>query len=261
MDNELVLMDRLGVIKSANEKWGLENNAYLSFSGGKDSRFVIIKPTKPIKAVLEKHGYPFKSKEFSHIYQVFQHSGKQGKSVQKYLREYSGANYGTIVCPACLKPLFDAETIPFKVSDECCLRLKKQPIKKYEKENDRHIAITGMRKAEGGQRMALKGCILTDKDGQLKKFHPLAVVDDEWEDWFVESEGIVLCKLYYPPFNFKRTGCKGCPFSLDLQEQLSIMEIYLPNERKQCEIVWEKVYSLYRKLGYRLSKSEQGKLF
>lgn len=37
MDNELLLFDRLEVIKTTNKKYDLEHNAYLSFSGGKDS--------------------------------------------------------------------------------------------------------------------------------------------------------------------------------------------------------------------------------
>lgn len=37
MDNELLLFDRLEVIKATNDKYDLEHNAYLSFSGGKDS--------------------------------------------------------------------------------------------------------------------------------------------------------------------------------------------------------------------------------
>lgn len=118
-----------------------------------------------------------------------------------------------------------------------------------------------MRKDEGGTRANIKGCILTDKKGNLKKFHPLLVVDEEWEEWFIEKHNIKLCKLYYEPFNFKRTGCKGCPYSLDLQEQLTIMELYLPNERKQCEAIWDKVYQEYRRLNYRLKKDEQLKLF
>ena len=108
MDNELLLFDRIEVIKTTNRKYDLENNAYLSFSGGKDStivhflldkalpnnriprvfidtgieytmirefvmglaknddRFVILKPTQNIKQMLEKYGYPFKSKQHSH---------------------------------------------------------------------------------------------------------------------------------------------------------------------------------------------------
>ena len=37
MDYELTLFDRLEIIKTTNQKFDLEQNAYLSFSGGKDS--------------------------------------------------------------------------------------------------------------------------------------------------------------------------------------------------------------------------------
>ena len=37
MDYELTLFDRIEVIKTTNKKFDLEHNAYLSFSGGKDS--------------------------------------------------------------------------------------------------------------------------------------------------------------------------------------------------------------------------------
>lgn len=36
MDNELILYDRLEVIKTTNKKYDLLNNSYISFSGGKD---------------------------------------------------------------------------------------------------------------------------------------------------------------------------------------------------------------------------------
>ena len=121
--------------------------------------------------------------------------------------------------------------------------------------------ITGMRKEEGGTRQLISGCVLTDKNGNLIKFHPLLVVDDEWENWVIQNEKIEICDLYKPPYNFKRTGCAGCPFSLDLQEQLETMSLYLPNERKKCEIIWEKVYKEYRRLNYRLKRVEKVKLF
>lgn len=112
-DNELLLFDRVNVIKDTIQKYGIDN-FYLSFSGGKDStilhhlldmaipnndiprvyidtgieyqdikdfvfglaqndkRFVIIKPTQPIKPMLEKYGYPFKSKQHAHNVAIFQ---------------------------------------------------------------------------------------------------------------------------------------------------------------------------------------------
>ena len=230
MDNELLLFDRINVIKDTIQKYG-EDNFYISFSGGKDStiihylvdqalpnnkiprvfintgieyqmivdfvkelaskddRFVIIKPSQPIKPMLEKHGYPFKSKEFAHHYGIFQRSGKT-LSVLKFLQENEGGtNNKLVVCPTKLRPLFEEENkLPFKVSADCCRKLKKEPAKKWEKENNRTIAITGMRNSEGGQRMSIKGCILTDKNGNVKRFHPLIKVDDQWEQWLIERE-------------------------------------------------------------------------
>lgn len=148
----------------------------------------------------------------------------------------------------------------FKISDQCCYRMKKLPVKEWQKTSGKTITITGMRSAEGGMRTQI-GCILTDKNGKLKKFHPLVKVDDNWEKWFIETKNIQLCELYYPPYNFERTGCKGCPFALGIEEQLEVMDRLLPNEKQQCEIIWKPVYAEYRRIGYRLKKVEQIKLF
>lgn len=295
MDYELTLFDRIEVIKTAYEKYDLEHNAYISFSGGKDStllhylfdealpnnriprvyidtgieyqmirdfvysmaknddRFVIIKPTLPIKATLEKYGYPFKSKEHSFKLHEWQLGNRETNFIKKYLGN------GDYSCPKKLKYQF-SDDFKINISHMCCVKLKKQPIKKWMKENNKPISITGMRREEGGQRATLK-CILTDKKGNVEKFHPLAVVNDDWEDWYIKERNIRLCELYYPPFNFKRTGCKGCPFNLNLQKDLDTMEELLPNERKACEVIWKPVYEEYRRIDYRLTKSEQIKLF
>ena len=90
-------------------------------------------------------------------------------------------------------------------------------------------------------------------------FHLLLVVSEDFENWFILKHNIKLSKLYYPPFNFERTGCKGCPFALGLQEQLDVMEQLLPNEKKQCETLWKPVYEEYRRIGYRLRKKGTSK--
>ena len=291
MDNELILFDRLEVIKSTNQKYDLENNAYISFSGGKDStilhylidmalpnnriprvfintgieynyivdfvkelaskddRFIILKPSQPIKPMLEKYGYPFKSKLHSHWLSIYNNSGLTN-AVKKYLGEIEGNI--KFICPNILKYQFTKD-FNIKCSEKCCTKLKKDPTKKWQKENNRSIVLTGMRKEEGGAREKLT-CIITDKQNKLVKFHPLVVVNDDFENWFINKYNIELCKLYREPFNFKRTGCKGCPYSLDLQEQLDTMAMYLPNEKKQCEMIWKPVYQEYRRLGYRLRK-------
>lgn len=297
MDEELLLFDRIEIIKTTNQKYDLEHNAYLSFSGGKDStilhhlldmalpgnriprvyintgieyqsianfvkrlaekddRIIIIQPSKPIKQTLETYGYPFKSKGHSLRVNQF-NKGMNSNYIKKYISGYDHkGKKSTFVCPKILLYQFN-ERGKYNYSNRCCFELKKKPAHKWQKENNKKIVITGMRAEEGGNRKRL-GCI-TDNG---TKFHPLIKVDDAWENWFVERERLELSELYYPPFNFKRTGCKGCPYSLDLEEQLEIMEKYLPNERKQCEIIWKPIYEEYRRLGYRLKKVEQIKLF
>ena len=297
MDNELLLVDRIGVIRDTINKYG-EDNFYLSFSGGKDStilhylldmalpnnkiprvfintgieynlivdfvkelaskdeRFILLKPAQPIKPLLEKYGYPFKSKQHSHNLMVYQHSGI-GKSVQRYLGIIESNT--KFRCPKCLEYQF-TPNFKIKCSDKCCQKLKKEPIHKWEKVSNRHIAITGMRNSEGGKRASIKGCILTDKDGNIKRFHPLIKVNDTWENWFVKEKQIKLCSLYLPPYNFIRTGCKLCPFSLDLQHQIEIMGKYFPNELKQGELIWKPVFDEYRRISFRLKNYIQTKL-
>ena len=36
-ENEILLLDRIDKIRAINQQYDLEHNAYLSFSGGKDS--------------------------------------------------------------------------------------------------------------------------------------------------------------------------------------------------------------------------------
>lgn len=296
MDNELELFDRLNVIRDVVNKYG-EDKFYLSFSGGKDStmlhylldealsnntiprvfcdtgieydaikafvhnlaktdeRVVIIKPTKNIKSTLDEVGYPFKSKGYSHVLSIYQSSGF-GKTVVRYL----DGERGKYKCPKILRYQFD-EDFTIKISEKCCIELKKKPFKKWEKENNKTTCITGMMQNEGGERESVTNCIIKDKDGEIKKFHPLLKVTTDFENWYIKLRNIKLCELYYEPYKFERTGCKGCPYSLHLQEQLETMSRLIPNERKQCEYIWKPIYEEYRRLGYRLNKNEQVKLF
>lgn len=289
---EFILEDRITKIKSINEQYDLLNKAYISFSGGKDStvlhylldlaipnnkiprvfsntgieyaeivkyvktmaesddRFTIIRPKKNIKEILEKYGYPFKSKEHSDRVSVYQNSGKT-RYVVNYLGEGEKYKAKQFQCPDELRYQF-TEGFKLKVSKNCCRELKKKPLHEYQKETGKTIAMTGMRQEEGGQRANISNCVIMDKDKKVYKFHPLLVVTEDFIDWFVKENNIRLCSLYYPPYNFKRTGCKGCPFNPLLKEQLETMSVLLPAEKKQCEMIWKPVYDEYRRIGYRL---------
>lgn len=210
---------------------------------------MIIQPEQNIRTILEENGYPFKSKEHSHYLAVYQRSGMT-KTNYKYLGY--GDKQTKFLCPKCLKYQF-TEDFTLKVSDKCCYKLKKDVAHKWADANGKTITLTGMRADEGGLRANHK-CAVFDR-GTLTKFHPLMPTSNDFIEWYIRERNIQLCDLYYPPYNFQRTGCKGCPYSIDLQRQLDIMAAYLPEERKQCEKIWGKVYKEYRRIHYRLEST------
>lgn len=295
-ENEFILQDRLAKIKSTIAKYG-EENFYLSFSGGKDStvlsalldmacpgnkiprvyantgieyrlildfverererehpwELVILKPSVPIKPMLEKYGYPFTSKKHAKKLGTYQRNGWT-KTTQNYL--YPSDDCKTFACPKKLRYQF-SEDFKLKVDYKCCVMMKEKPLHNWSKENHKPIAIIGIMKSEGGSRA--KGKCLAFNNKKLKSFQPLIPVTKEWEDWFIEQYNIDICEIYKPPYNFDRTGCKGCPFALHLQQELDTLERFFPAERKQCELIWKPVYDEYRRLGYRLRKNGEGK--
>lgn len=295
-ENEFLLEDRIAKIRSTIEKYG-EEKFCVSFSGGKDStvlsalvdmalpqnriprvyantgielnmvrdfvfeqqkhddRIQVIKPSVPIKKMLEEEGYPFKSKHHAAMLVNFRNN-PENKSAWKYLnRIYKSSRFN---CPKKLQYQFDA-SFPLKISDRCCFRLKEEPLEKWRKENKKIYAITGVMRDEGGRRVK-SNCMTYTSSGDLHFFQPLVPITKEWEDWFIQKYSIAISDIYKPPYSSYRTGCKGCPFALHLQEELDMLEKFFPNERKQCEVIWKPVYDEYRRLKYRLKKpySEEG---
>lgn len=288
-ENEFLLQDRITKIQSVMKQWGQENFC-ISFSGGKDScvlsklvdlalpdndiprvyadtgidwkvihdfvldlqkkddRIQIIKPSVPIKQMLESEGYPFKSKNHSAILRIYRHN-PNSKTVIKYRDQVY--NFHSNQCPKKLLYQFTPE-FKLKVSDKCCKRLKEDPINNWQKEHNIPYTMIGLMREEGGRRESAK--CLAFKGKILKAFQPLVVLTKDWEDWFISEYNIQLPDLYYPPYNFTRTGCKGCPFNLHLQKDLDIIAEFFPREREQCEIIWKPVYDEYRRIGYRLKK-------
>ena len=244
---------------------GIEYNAIVEFVRERereDNRFVMIHPSVPIKKMLETEGYPFKSKKHSSILETYQkYKTTEGRiGIQHYLHiSDDGVNWSyKASCPQILKYQFNPD-YPLKISDKCCQRMKEDPLRKWQRENKKSISILGLMREEGGRRAFAECVVFTN--GKLTSFQPLAKVTHEWEHWFIEKYKIPLCSLYYEPYNFERTGCKGCPFASNLQRELDIIEKYFPSERRQCEIIWKPVYDEYRRIGYRLDKEEQMKLF
>ena len=290
-ENEFILSDRLQKIRQIINQYG-EENFYISFSGGKDStvlsklvdmaipsnniprvyadtgielnmirdfvcsmaewdwRVKIIKPSTPIIPMLEAEGYPFKSKVFSRYIDRFRRIGYT-KSVLVFVGRGSKTWGSRYSCPSKLQYLFSQDYwYDFPISAKCCDRLKKDNFHKYSKFSGRKYGISGIMRSEGGGRDKAECLVFSNK--KLIRFQPMSILTKDWEEWFIEKYNDEICDIYKEPYNFPRTGCKGCPFAIQLQHELDVLQEHFPAERKQCEIIWKPVYDEYRRIGYRL---------
>lgn len=241
---------------------GIEYNEVVKFVrclAEKDNRIQIIEPRVPIKTMLEEEGYPFKSKIHSKKVDLYQRKGiTLTAAVYLGIKPAKSGIFATgeNSCPKKLLYQFTNQN-KLKISQKCCDRLKKDILHDWHKKNQKLYGIIGIMPDEGGQRVSAK--CLAFSGGKLKYFQPLVPLTKAWEDWYIDQRGIRLCKLYYPPYNFERTGCKGCPYNIHIQKELDTLDKFFPNERKQCERIWKPVYDEYRRIGYRLRPLEYGR--
>ena len=201
---DFLLQDRIMKIQAINEQYDLLNNAYLSFSGGKDStvlhylldlalpgnniprlfintgmeyldmikfvrtmaeqdnRIIIHNSGVNIPKMLEKYGYPFKSKDHSLRVNQF-NKGSNSNYIKKYIEgwEHNGIK-SRFCCSEKLLYQFE-EKGKYNYSDQCCHKLKKDVAREWEKVNNRSIYITGMQKQEGGNEPRCNAWLLIEK--------------------------------------------------------------------------------------------------
>lgn len=292
---DFLMYDRIEKIIQIITRYN-ENNFYISFSGGRDStvlrdlidraiphnnipsvhintgielksiedfvkkcaerddRVKIIKPQENIKKVLSEYGYPFKSKMHSKILSQYQR-GVNGVTIHNYLadnqRTTDWSSFRT--CPKILKYQFTPD-FNIKVSDKCCEYLKEKPLKKWSFENAKPFAIIGVMRSEGGRRETAN--CLAFRNNKLTAFQPLAPLPIDFIDEYVKYFNIEIADVYNPPYNFTRTGCKGCPFAIGIENELRTLKKYFPVEHRQCMQIWGAVYNEYYRIGYRIKDKE-----
>ena len=228
-EHEFTLADRIAKIKSINELYNLENNAYISFSGGKDSTVLhyLIDEALPgnkiprvfintgieykllvmyvkdfaekdsrVKIIAPKTNIKTVTQKFGFPFKskVFAHNLHiyQNNGLTQNVKNYiKRRDFG---CPKALLYTFQ-EGVPFPVSEKCCDKIKKAPSESWSKDNGKTINITGIRAAEGGGRKIHKECtVFLDKNyKQLSKFHPLLVVNDDFIQFYINKNRIKLC--------------------------------------------------------------------
>ncbi|GHV53149.1 hypothetical protein FACS1894181_16810 [Bacteroidia bacterium] len=217
-----------------------DGNAYISYSGGKDSqtmldiirRFVdktvlavfcntgneypevvkfvrgtenliTIRPEIHIKQLIEKYGFPLISKEQSQYIRQAKHTDSEK------LRNIrlNGSINGIGKIAERWKFLIDA---PFDVTEKCCYFLKKKPFAKFQKQTGLYPIIGTM---AGESRLRLQkwlqhGC--NSFETNLMASYPMSIwtENDIWA--YIRQFNLPYCFTY--DIGIKRTGCLFCAF-------------------------------------------------
>lgn len=205
----------------------------------------------PIPLAVKKYGVPFISKEVSQYVQRLQNKrfqwedGTFDELVGKYPKMRSALNWWcahqketrfSINKFSGLKKFMQMDTPP-KISDNCCKYAKKNVAHEVEKVIGCEMTVTGVRRAEGGQRAKMyTSCYSPATDSRIAQFRPVFFWADADKREYEEHCGVVHSDCY-TVYGLKRTGCACCPFGSGFEEELEIIKQYEPKLYKAaCNI-------------------------
>lgn len=229
------------------ESWG-EDGVYVAFSGGKDStvlldivrksypgvigvfndtglelpeikkfvketdNIVTIRPKTPFHKVIEKYGWPVISKAQSEYIDNYRNT-KSEKLKDKRWNGFIGRNGRTKNYKISEKWKFMVNA-PFKISDKCCAKLKKDPAKQFEKDTEKKV-ILGIMGSESYSRSVMPKCNIYDSKRPISKPILHWNEDDIWA--YIKKYNIKYCSAYDK--GWKRTGCIFCMYGVQREDK------------------------------------------
>lgn len=273
-DSDIVLdiiknVDKFGKVTYFWVDTGLEYKAtkeHLEYLEQKyDIEIKRIKPEKSIPLCVKQYGVPFLSKYVSEQMMRLQkhHFQWEDEPLEVLLKKYPDCKIAlqwwcnsyyssengvqkmsrfSISRNRFLKEFIMQNPPDFLISNKCCEHSKKKPAKKFIKEMDADLEITGIRKSEGGIRSAnYKTCFSESKSKGCDTYRPLFWYTDSDKKAYEEHFDIQHSRCY-TEYGLKRTGCVGCPFSKHINEELAIIEQYEPELYKAAVNIFGKSY-------------------
>lgn len=234
------------------EDTGLEWDATRRHLDCLEDRYGIrIQRTRPVKSIpvcARTHGQPFVSKLVSQMMGTLQRHGFQWddmslamlrvrypgmpvSSLKWWTNEYqTKAGVCSSYCIGRNKWLkeFVTENPPwFPISHRCCTYAKKVPAARSVAESGCDVRLVGTRRSEGGVRALAGTCFDRGASGKVDSYRPLYWLTDEDRRFYDQRFGIGHSECY-ARWGFSRTGCVGCPFNMDVFEDLGRAEAFEP---------------------------------
>lgn len=192
---------------------------------------------------LQRHNFKFTNESFNDLYKKYP---KCKTALRWWCNDYGEGSSFNISRNKWLKEFMVINPPQFNISDKCCKYAKKDVMKKFLKENPVDLHIVGLRKAEGGLRAtAYKSCF-DDNVDTYDNYRPLFWYKDEDKMEYENSCNIIHSKCY-TEYGLRRTGCAGCPFGKDFEQELQIIEQHEPKLYKAVNKIFKDSYEYTRK--------------
>ena len=241
-----------------------EDGVYISFSGGKDStvlrhlvhqvhpnipsvfvdtgleypelkefvnkqsNVITLRPKRSFKQVIEHYGYPMVSKEQAHYIELVRRTKSQVIINKHYHGIDRHGNKTPYVISKKHRYLVNA---PFPISHKCCDVMKKNPVKKYEKETGR-VPFIGTMTGESMVRMQKylqHGCNAFNTNRPTST--PLGFWNEEDILKYIKLYNLEIPSVYgeiledengkLTTSGCKRTGCVFCGFGVHLEKGIN----------------------------------------
>ena len=236
-----------------------------------------LKPKKPIPVCIKTYGVPFWSKYVSQMISRLQKHGFtwEDKPFEVLYRQYprnksslrwwcndfksvkGGVSRFNIEYVRGLKEFMISNPPNFAISPKCCDYAKKNPTHDYLKAGGFDLNCVGVRRCEGGARAtAYTSCY--DKGWyEADQYRPLFWTTDREKDIYRAHYGIRRSDCY-EVWGMKRTGCAGCPFGKDFEQELLLTERYEPNMNRAMKALFGESYDYTRRyLEFRRQMKEE----
>lgn len=229
------------------------------------------KAVKPIPLCCREYGVPFLSKQVSEFIERLQrHNFKwEDKPFEDLLKEYPTCKAAlrwwcnewgekskfNINYNKHLKEFMIKNPPKFRISNKCCHYAKKLVAKRFKEAGGFDLSIQGVRKAEGGARSsAYKNCFTPASDKTIDEYRPVFWFKKDTKDSYKKTYGITYSDCY-EVWGLPRTGCSGCPYAQDFENELEATKIYEPKLYKALIKVFGASYEYTR--AYRKFKEER----
>jgi 3'-phosphoadenosine 5'-phosphosulfate sulfotransferase (PAPS reductase)/FAD synthetase len=227
-----------------------EHKQILDFVKTFGDEVIWTRPRMTFAETLQKYGYPVVSKQTARFIDRYR---KTKSEAMKLFYKFGINKDGSKSAFKIAKKWHYLLDEDFLTTDKCCDVLKKEPIKKFEKETGLK-PINGVMTSESNQRKMryLKngGCISWKEGKEICSPLSLFTEDNIWE--CIDKFNIEICPIYYDQIidgelvtGEKRTGCAWCLFGLHCESKddnrISRLAKREPNRYK----------SMMDKMGYR----------